>query len=313
MNPALVVIVGPTAVGKTKTSIEVAKAFDGEVMNSDSMQVYKGLDIGTAKIKEDEKEGIPHHLFDIKSPNEDYSVASFQEDATNKIKEIHNRDHLPIMVGGTGLYVRSVTHGYTFTDATADPAYRDELENYVEQYGVEALHNRLRSVDPKRAAEVHPNNVRRVIRSLEIYHTKGHLDQQSNATRENTSPYHLVTIGLKMKREQLYDRINRRVDIMMQEGLLEEVQALHRDGIRNTQAVQAIGYKELYEYFDGECTLDEAILKLKRNSRRYAKRQMTWFRHQMDVEWFDVTNESIEEKIPSILRYVAGKLHLESN
>ncbi|WP_349410583.1 tRNA (adenosine(37)-N6)-dimethylallyltransferase MiaA [Pseudalkalibacillus sp. SCS-8] len=312
MKPALVVIVGPTAVGKTRTSVEIAKAFKGEVINSDSMQVYTGLDIGTAKIKESEKEGIPHHLFDIKDPMEDYSAAEFQEDAQQKIAEIHQKGSLPVMVGGTGLYIRAVTHDYTFTEASADPDYRKELETFVSEYGSEALHDKLKAIDQKRASEIHPNNVRRVIRALEIYHTQGYLDQEEN-DQERESPYNLITIGLTMDRDELYDRINRRVDLMIEEGLLDEVKTLYEAGVRGTQAVQAIGYKELYSYFEGMCTLEEAIIKLKRNSRRYAKRQLTWFRHQMDVEWFDVTGGAINEKIPSILAFVAGKLRLESN
>ncbi len=312
MKPALVVIVGPTAVGKTKTSIEIAKAFDGEIINSDSMQVYKGLDIGTAKIKEHEKEGIPHHLFDIRTPYEDYSAADFQKDAQLNIKQLHEKGSLPIMVGGTGLYIRSVTHGYEFTDVAADPEFRGKLEAYVEEHGPEALHERLLKIDPGRASQIHPNNIRRVIRTLEIHHATGSLET-ATAHRGAESIYNLITIGLTMDREQLYERINLRVDLMMDEGLLEEVQSLFDAGVRNTQAVQAIGYKELYAYLEGECSLEEAVETLKRNSRRYAKRQLTWFRHQMDVEWFDVTNGSINEKIPSILRFVAGKLNSESN
>jgi tRNA dimethylallyltransferase len=312
MKPALVVIVGPTAVGKTKTSVEIAKAFDGEIINSDSMQVYKGLDIGTAKIKESEKEGIPHHLFDIKSPTDDYSAAEFQENAQRMIQQLHGRGSLPIMVGGTGLYIRAVTHDYSFTDATADSDYRRELESFVKQHGPDALHERLKAVDEERASQIHPNNIRRVIRALEVFHTRGQFDQEYDPESKE-SPYHLITIGLTMEREELYERINHRVDMMMEEGLLGEVQSLYESGVQGTQAVQAIGYKELYEYIEGNCTLEEAITKLKRNSRRYAKRQLTWFRHQMEVEWFDVTGGAINEKIPSIFRFVAGKLHLESN
>ncbi|MGP4080130.1 tRNA (adenosine(37)-N6)-dimethylallyltransferase MiaA [Pseudalkalibacillus sp. R45] len=312
MKPALVVIVGPTAVGKTKTSIEIAKAFDGEIINSDSMQVYKGLDIGTAKIKEDEKEGIPHHLFDIRIPDEDYSAADFQNDAQRKIKELHDKGKLPVMVGGTGLYIRAITHGYEFTDVAADPEYREKLEAYAQENGVEALHEQLKQLDEKRASQIHPNNVRRVIRALEIHHTSGSLESPTNQSEEE-SPYNLITIGLTMDRERLYERINLRVDLMMEEGLLEEVQSLYESGVRNSQAVLGIGYKELYAYFEGQCSLEEAVTTLKRNSRRYAKRQLTWFRHQMEVEWFDVTNGSINEKIPSILRFVAGKLNPESN
>ncbi|WP_308216645.1 tRNA (adenosine(37)-N6)-dimethylallyltransferase MiaA [Pseudalkalibacillus decolorationis] len=309
-KPALVVIVGPTAVGKTKTSIEVAKAFHGEVINSDSMQIYQRMDIGTAKVKPEEMEGVPHHLLDICSPEEDYSVADYQKDAQQVIDDLHNRNKLPVMVGGTGLYVRSVTHNYNFNDAISDPSYRQELEEFVNNYGVDALHSRLQEIDPERARQIHPNNVRRVFRALEVFRATGSTVSDRYAEE---SPYNLAVIGLTMDRERLYERINLRVEMMVQEGLFDEVKKLYESNVRDTQSIQAIGYKEIYRYFDGEYSSETAIEQLKRNSRRYAKRQLTWFKHQMDVEWFDMTNGKLDEKIPSILRFVAGKLDLKSN
>ncbi|WLD95236.1 tRNA (adenosine(37)-N6)-dimethylallyltransferase MiaA [Alkalihalobacillus sp. AL-G] len=305
-KPTLVAVVGPTAVGKTKTSIELAKTFAGEIVNCDSMQIYREMDIGTAKIKPDEMEGIPHHLFDICMPDEEYSVAEYQHDANEVIDEIHGRNHLPIMVGGTGLYVRAVAHNYQFDETPRNPDYREELEKYVDDCGADALHDRLTKVDSERAKQIHPNNTRRVIRALEIFQMTG---SAFSSKHEPESPFNLALVGLTMERDLLYERINHRVDLMVEEGLFDEVKKLYEANIQNTQSVQAIGYKEIYRYFDGGYSREKAIETLKRNSRRYAKRQLTWFRHQLDVEWFDMTTTP-DEKIPSILRFVAGKLSL---
>lgn len=309
-KPTLVAIVGPTAVGKTKVSIEMAKAFGGEIINCDSMQIYREMDIGTAKIKQTEMEGVPHHLFDICNPDDAYSVADYQQDAYEIIETVQSRNKLPIMVGGTGLYVRAVVHNYQFDETPRNPEYREELERYAEEHGLNALHNRLKEMDPTRAEEIHPNNVRRVIRALEIIDTSGTAHMPSF---EKESPFNVAIVGLTMDRERLYERINHRVDLMVEDGLFEEVERLYEAGIRNVQSVQAIGYKEIYDYFEGKYSQEDAIELLKRNSRRYAKRQLTWFKHQLDVEWFDMTDTEPEEKIPSILRFVAGKLCLKSN
>ena len=310
----LLVIIGPTAVGKTKLSIEMAKRYNGEIISGDSMQIYRGMDIGTAKIKPEEMEGIPHYLIDIKEPTENFSVAEFQLLVRAKIDEIAQKGKLPIIVGGTGLYIQSVIYDYQFSDVPGDEAYRLALEERVKEIGHEALYKELLEVDPDSAAQIHPNNVRRVIRALEIFHLTGKTMQEFQRTQQPDLLYDTAIIGLTMEREKLYERINYRVDIMVEEGLIEEVKRLYQQGLRDCQSIQAIGYKELFAYFDGKIALDEAIANLKQNSRRYAKRQLTWFRNKMDVVWFDMTDvENVSKKIKEISHCVEGKLKVKSN
>jgi tRNA dimethylallyltransferase len=310
----LLVIIGPTAVGKTKLSIELAKRFNGEIISGDSMQIYRGMDIGTAKITMEEMEGIPHHLMDIKDPDENFSVAEFQLLVRAKIREIADRGKLPIIVGGTGLYIQSVIYDYQFADVPGDEKFRRQLEEKAQKIGVEALHKELQEHDPESAAQIHPNNVRRVIRALEIFHLTGKTMQEFQSTQQRDLLYHTALIGLTMDREKLYERINARVDVMMEEGLLQEVKSLYQQGLRDCQSIQAIGYKEIYEYLDGKISLQEAVENLKQNSRRYAKRQLTWFRNKMDVKWFDITDvDNFAKKIAEISHYVEGKLQVKSN
>ncbi|MES5956171.1 tRNA (adenosine(37)-N6)-dimethylallyltransferase MiaA [Bacillus fungorum] len=304
------VIIGPTAVGKTKLSIDLAKALNGEIISGDSMQIYRTMDIGTAKVTKEEMDGIPHYMVDIKNPEESFSVAEFQERVREHIREITERDKLPIIVGGTGLYIQSVLFDYQFTDDAGDIIYREQMEKLALERGVEYVHKELQKVDPESAERIHVNNVRRVIRALEIFHTTGEKMSDQLEKQENELLYDVSLIGLTMDREMLYDRINLRVDIMMEQGLLEEVEGLYNRGIRDCQSIQAIGYKEIYDYFEGRVSLEEAVSQLKTNSRRYAKRQLTWFRNKMDVTWFDVTDG---EKTSEILRYIEGKLQLKSN
>jgi tRNA dimethylallyltransferase len=307
----LVVLIGPTAVGKTATSISLAKEFNAEVISGDSMQIYKKMNIGTAKITEEEMEGIPHHLIDIREPEESFSAAEFQELVREKISEIHRRGKLPMIVGGTGLYIQSVIYDYQFTDAPGDEEYRRMLEKKAEEAGNEGIHAELAKVDPKAAAGIHPNNVRRVIRALEVYHCTGKTMTDYQENQQNELLYDVTMIGLTMDRELLYSRIDYRVDLMMEQGLLQEVQSLYKNGLRDVQSIQAIGYKEIYEYLDGKVTLEDAIENLKQNSRRYAKRQLTWFRNKMHVHWFDMTNtRENNKKIEEISEFVAGKLRL---
>ncbi|TLS37414.1 tRNA (adenosine(37)-N6)-dimethylallyltransferase MiaA [Pseudalkalibacillus caeni] len=303
----LVTILGPTAVGKTKTSIEVAKSVGGEIISGDSMQVYKGMDIGTAKVTNSEMDGIPHHLLDIKEPTEAFSAAEFQELATKLITDINKRGKIPIIAGGTGLYVKAVTHQYHFSEAPSDPRYRRELEEFADKNGPVLLHEKLKKVDEESYSNIHPNNVRRVIRALEVVHATGRPLSENKSNKEERSPYHLVNIGLTMDREKLYKRIDRRVDMMIEDGLIEEAWKLYNEGVRDCQSVQAIGYKEIYYYLENRETKEVAIEELKKNSRRYAKRQLTWFRNQMEINWFDMT-EDREQKIKEIVQFVAGKL-----
>lgn len=308
----LIVIIGPTAVGKTELSIHLAKRFRGEIISGDSMQIYKGMDIGTAKIHTEEMEGVPHHLIDIKEPDESFSAAEFQQLVRQKITEITNRGSLPIIVGGTGLYVQSVIYDYQFSETGGDSQLREELEAEAAQEGKEVLYEKLKQIDPEAAASIHPNNVRRVIRALEIFYTTGKRMSEQQSQQPDELLYETALIGLSMEREMLYNRINQRVDSMMEAGLLEEVKRLWEKGIRSGQAVQAIGYKELFSHLRGEETLEAAIEQLKQNSRNYAKRQLTWFRNKMTVDWFDLSDEENRpQKIKQISDFVAGKLHLK--
>ena len=309
----LVVLIGPTAVGKTKLSIELAKQLNGEIISGDSMQIYRGLDIGTAKITKEEMEGIPHHLIDLKDPDEPFSVAEFQQIVREKITEITKRKKLPMIVGGTGLYIQSVIYDYQFSPQNYHNKWRKILEKKLEIEGSKSLYDELKQIDPKSAEKIHPNNHRRVIRALEIYYSTGKTMSDYLAMQANTLLYEAAIIGLTMEREKLYERINQRVDEMIQKGLIDEVKRLYDQGLRNCQSIQAIGYKELYAYFDGLLTLEEAIELLKKNTRRYAKRQYTWFKNKMDVEWFDVTKEPFDQVLKKIIHYIAGKLHLKEN
>ncbi len=276
-----------TASGKTALSIELAKKYNGEIINGDSMQIYKGLDIGTAKITEEEMEGVPHHLLSFKEPTESFSVAEYQALVRSKINEIQARGKLPIIVGGSGIYVQAVLYDFQFTDEQVDDLARKAYYEELEKLGPEAMHAKLAALDPKTAETIHPNNTRRVIRALEMIELSGVSKASEEHNRGEIPLYRHLIIGLgqNMSREELYERINLRVDVMMDKGLLQEVQGLWQQNIRGVQSIQAIGYKELYDYLDGRCTLEEAIENLKQNSRRYAKRQLTYFRNKMDIHF----------------------------
>jgi len=285
----VIAIVGPTASGKTALSIELAKKYNGEIINGDSMQVYKGLDIGTAKITEEEMESVPHHLLSFLEPIESFSVADYQKLVRMKIADIQSRHKLPIIVGGSGLYVQAVLFDFQFTDEKVDEVARKAYYDELAKLGPEAMHDKLKRLDPQTAEAIHPNNTRRVIRALEMLELSGVSKAAEAQNRGEVPLYKHVILGLgqNMSREVLYDRINRRVDLMMANGLLEEVRGLWQQEIRGVQSIQAIGYKELYDYFDGKCSLEDAIDSLKQNSRRYAKRQLTYFRNKMDVYFIE--------------------------
>ncbi|WP_209122301.1 tRNA (adenosine(37)-N6)-dimethylallyltransferase MiaA [Alkalihalobacillus sp. BA299] len=309
MKEKLVVIVGPTAVGKTKMGIELSKRLDGEVISGDSMQVYKRMDIGTAKVTKEEMEGIPHHLIDIKEPDEPFSVAEFQSLVQPLISLLNKKGKLPFIVGGTGLYINSVIHNFNFAEMSTDLPFREEMEQFVKEHGVDQLHHKLKDVDPVSYATIHPNNYRRVIRALEVIKRTGKTLSEYQQSQNEEAPYDFVFVGLTMDRDQLYERINKRVDIMIDQGLFEEAKRLYDQGIRGCQSVQAIGYKEIYDYIEGKVTREEAIELLKRNSRRYAKRQFTWFRNKANVHWFDMTNTNFNKKITEIQQFIEGKLY----
>ncbi|MCM3742913.1 tRNA (adenosine(37)-N6)-dimethylallyltransferase MiaA [Sporosarcina luteola] len=309
----VIAIVGPTASGKTSLSIELAKRLDGEVINGDAMQVYKELSIGTAKITEEEKEGIPHHLFDIKEPSDSFSVAEYQYAVRKCIEDIRSRGKQPIIVGGTGLYIQSVLFDFRFTEEAGDENVRAELEKELEtEGGAERLYHRLQEMDPASAEKIHPNNHRRLIRALEIIQVTGKTKNDHEQGAGEAPLYDHLIVGLTLEREILYRRIDVRVDQMMEAGLLEEARGLWEKGIRNVQSVQAIGYKELYQYFQGAISLDEAVELIKKNTRHYAKRQMTYFRNKVEISWFDAHSEK-EKIIDEIISILKGFEEAESN
>lgn len=310
----LVAIIGPTAVGKTKLSIDLAKKFNGEIISGDSAQVFKGMDIGTAKITADEMEGIPHHLIDCREPSESYNVYDFKNEVNRMITDITNRGKLPILVGGTGLYIQSVLYDYQFPETTANLTIRKELEERIDREGPDAVYQTLVEIDPQAAEKIHPNNTKRVIRALEVFYDSGKRFSEQEQSEERTLLYDVALIGLTMDRDLLYKRINERVETMMQMGLEEEVRNLYDQGLKDAQSMQAIGYKEFSGLFEGTKTREDVISEIQRNSRRFAKRQFTWFRNKMDVHWFDVTDLAHFDKISEEISIeVAGMLDLKAN
>ncbi|WP_211747880.1 tRNA (adenosine(37)-N6)-dimethylallyltransferase MiaA [Paenibacillus sp. Marseille-Q4541] len=312
-KPKLLVLVGPTAVGKTKMSIELAKYFNAEIISGDSMQVYRHMDIGTAKIKPEEMDGIPHHLIDIHEPDYPYSVAEFQESCRNLIKEIHARGKLPFIVGGTGLYVESVCYDFQFSEVGSDEAFRKEQFDYADAHGPEMLHEKLQQIDPASAQRLHPNDVRRVVRALEIYHMTGMKQSDQLAAQKKESPYELFIVGLTMDRQMLYNRIEDRIDEMMEEGLVEEVASLlDRGVVPGCISMQGLGYKEIASYLQGGVPLETAVDELKRDTRRFAKRQLSWFRHMKDIHWVDMTDTAnFSTSFAMIRDIIADKLNLD--
>nr|WP_188538542.1 tRNA (adenosine(37)-N6)-dimethylallyltransferase MiaA [Paenibacillus segetis] len=308
-KPKLLVLLGPTAVGKTKLSIEIAKAFSCEIISGDSMQVYRGMDIGTAKITRDEMDGVRHHLVDVLNPDEDFSVALFQDWCKTLIPEISARNKLPFIVGGTGLYIESVCYEFQFTEAGADDEFREAQQQFALQNGPEALHAKLAIIDPVSAARLHYNDVRRVIRALEIYHLTGVTLSSRLESQSKESPYDLCFVGLTMDRQMLYNRIEQRIDEMISLGLVDEVQNLLNQGYsRNLVSMQGLGYKEIVEHLEDGVPLLAAIEKLKRDTRRYAKRQLSWFRHMRDISWIDVGDgQNFSGNLMAAHAIIAGK------
>lgn len=291
-KPKLLVLVGPTAVGKTRLSLDLAKDWNCEIISGDSMQVYRGMDVGTAKLSKEEQAVVPHHMIDIHDPDYPYSVSEFQEAVIRLIPEITARKKLPFIVGGTGLYVESVCYNFAFTPAPGDEAFRMAQETYADQHGEEALFAKLKEVDAASAEKLHPNDKRRIIRALEIFHFTGIPLSKHLTDQKKESPYELCIIGLTMDRSKLYARIEERVDQMLQYGLVQEVAGLLEKGISpDAVSMQGLGYKEIVRYLLGEITLEEAAQLLKRNTRRFAKRQLSWFRHMKEIEWVDMIEE----------------------
>lgn len=289
----IIVIAGPTGVGKTKISIELAKKLNGEIINADSTQVFKGLNIATAKVTKEEMENIPHHLIDIKEITEDYTVYDYQKDARKKIKEIETRGHIPILVGGTGLYIKAALYDYEFQEETN---HKTDYSNFTK----EELYEELLKVDPN--TEIHMNNRKRVERALDYF--KENHQPFSSKKHTNQLLYDTIFIGLTTDREILYERINTRVEEMMKQGLLEEAKKIYQSMIRTKAVMTPIGYKELFEYFDGNCTLEDSIHCIQQRSRNYAKRQYTWFNHQLPMKWFDVNFKDFNKTVQEVVRYI---------
>ncbi len=294
----IIAVVGPTASGKTSLAVKLAKKFDGEVISADSMQIYKGMDIATAKPDAEETSGIPHHLISIISPDEEFSVSRFCNLAGEAVKDIVSRGKVPVLAGGTGLYVDNFLGNTTFLENTKNDAIRKELNERVQKEGTESLYNELKEKDPSAAEKIHPNNALKIIRALEIFYSSGMtLTNQNELSHLNESPYESLIIGLNATdRDFLYDRINRRVDIMVEMGLLEETKKFYETETAST-ACQAIGYKEMKPYLDGLISLDEAKDNLKQATRRYAKRQLTWFRRNEKTKWLNIDEFTPDELI----------------
>ena len=290
----VIVIVGPTGVGKTKLSIELAKRLNGEVINADSTQVYRGMDIGTAKVTEEEKEGIVHHLFDIKDIDEDYTVYDYQKDSRKCIEDILKKGKTPIMVGGTGLYIKASLYNYEFED--------EDNTNYVDDNKTnDELYDELLKVDPNTV--IHKNNRKRIIRALNYYYKNGKImDNKSDKLL-----YDAIFIGLTTDRDVLYDRINKRVDVMVQNGLVDEAKRIYDSNIRSKAVMTPICYKELFNYFDNKKSLEECLDDIRQNSRKYAKRQYTWNKHQFDVNWFDVDFNNFNNTVEEVINYINKK------
>ncbi len=312
MKKPLVVLTGPTAVGKTDASIGLAKALGGEIISADSMQVYQYMDIGSAKVRPEEMEGIPHFLVDELKPWEEFHVVRFQQMAKAAMEGIYARGHIPIVVGGTGFYIQALLYDIDFSENDGDDSYRRELEQIAGRQGKTALHERLRVVDPASALQIHENNVKRVIRALEFYHQTGQrISEHNERERQKESPYRFVYFVLNDDRKRLYERIDSRVDRMLEDGLVDEVAALRDMGCkRDMVSMQGLGYKEIFAYLDGELSLEEAIYRLKRDTRHFAKRQITWFKREREVIWMNKDEYGYDEDriLCDMIRYVRGEL-----
>lgn len=298
----LVIITGPTGIGKTELSLDLAKKYRGEIISSDSMQIYKKLNIGTAKIDLD-KTSIPHHMIDIIDPSDNFTVADFKNEAKKIITDINNRGGLPFLVGGTGLYINSLVYNLDFTETEPDYEYRDELREILEEEGSEFLYEKLQDQDRDMAEKIHKNNGQRIIRALEILKSG---NKKGDNFRQENKDYNLIYIGLNMDRAKLYEKINQRVDKMIDLGLVDEVKNLLDEGLdKNSQSLKAIGYKEVIAYLDDEMNFDEMVDLIKKNSRHYAKRQLTWFRRDDRIKWFDRESDTL---LSDIENYIDSKL-----
>ncbi len=308
MEKRLIILTGPTAVGKTDLSIQLAKQVNGAIISADSMQVYKYMDIGSAKILPSQMQGVPHYLIDEFLPDEEFNVVRFQQYAKKYMQEIYHHGQIPILTGGTGFYIQAVLYDIDFSDQNADSDYRRELEELALSRGTQYLHDLLAAVDPPSAEAIHANNQKRIIRALEYFRLTGErISEHNKRERQKQTPYRAAYFVLNDDRARLYERIDRRVDTMITDGLVEEVRRLRAMGYtKELVSMQGLGYKELFPYFDGECTLDEAVSVMKRDTRHFAKRQLTWFRREKDVIW--VNKQMFSYDNDKILSYINGIL-----
>lgn len=308
----MVILTGPTAVGKTKLSIGLAKAIGGEIISADSMQVYQYMDIGSAKIRQEEMDGIRHHLIDVLKPWDSFHVVVFQRLCKEALTGIYERGNIPIVTGGTGFYIQALLRDVDFTENEENSEFRRALEQFAEEKGVEALHERLREVDPVSAERIHVNNIKRTVRALEFYHLTGtKISEHNESEREKERAYRACYFVLNDDRQILYQKIEQRVDQMMEQGLLEEVRRLKEMGCtREMVSMQGLGYKELLEYLEGSCTLEEAVAKIKLSTRHFAKRQLTWFRREQDVIWINKPDFQYDEK--KMLEFMIDQLKKEN-
>lgn len=297
MKKPLIILTGPTAVGKTKLSIKLARAVNGEIISADSMQIYRYMDIGSAKIRPEEMEEIPHHLVDCLDPDEEFNVVRFQKMAKEAMEDIYARNRIPLLVGGTGFYIQAVTGDIDFTECGEDNSYRKELEKKAKEQGAKVLHRMLSEVDPVSALAIHANNTKRVIRALEYYQQTGEpISLHNQQQRQKESPYNLAYFVLNDERSRLYKRIDARIDEMLREGLVDEVKHLQQMGYhKGMVSMQGLGYKEILSYLDGTWSLEEAVYILKRDTRHFAKRQITWFKRERNVEWFHKPDYDYDE------------------
>ncbi len=306
MKP-LIILTGPTAVGKTALSIGLAKAVNGEIISADSMQVYRKMNIGTAKIEPSEMQGVRHHLIDILDPSEEFNVVLFKRYALDAMEDIYSRGKIPVIVGGTGFYIQALLYDIDFEDNDNDMSYREELQRLAAEKGNSYIHDMLFKVDPESAEKIHENNVKRVIRALEFYRKTGMKISEHNETEaQKESPYNFEYFVLNDDRSKLYDRIDRRIDIMLEQGLIDEVRQLVSEGYsRDLVSMQGLGYKEIIDYIQGRCSFDEAVYTLKRDTRHFAKRQITWFKREKHVTW---VNKNEYESESRILEYMLNRL-----
>ena len=299
----LVILAGPTAVGKTALSIQLAKKINGAIISADSMQVYRMMDIGSAKVTKEEMQGVKHYLIDELLPSEEFHIVRFQQMAKKALEEIYQNGQIPIVAGGTGFYIQALLYDIDFSGEEKETRFRKELETFEKEHGAHALHERLKDIDPVSYDTIHENNVKRVIRALEFYEQNGYpISVHNEREHEKESPYRFAYFALTDERSHLYERIEKRVDLMIDSGLIEEVQALKDKGYyREMVSMQGLGYKEILDYLEGRCSLEEAIYIIKRETRHFAKRQLTWLRRERDVIWFDKSKYEKEEDILALL------------